>query len=559
MIHFSTNADEVKTGSSFSYGVRVCPLVSDTQSCMSQGTYREYDVWRRWEDCLWFQDVIEYEYSIMARSKRDRLAAGKGIKKDGIYIHSDGAASFDSLPPGPEASSVAMDIHEIIPKLTKKGTFFRPSQTTIDQRSKEFKALVEALLEEDVPTLIKELREIRVVRDFFGIWRRDKDLERKVVDAHKKAVSGRPKSRASVTSSTLSMYFSSSNMTLMQSDTNLSATTVRSRSSSEASRQSSPRPVRSVRTPATAPMTFSVTEDGALTSPTQEYDDARGGLRSAPVRTMPRWSTATSITPSECPSDASGVPIMFVSGDERIQARMTIDKHPGLQALPEEEEVVEGMSGLSLAVPPHYATPPRRPRGYSAPDRQAGYRNGLPTRGQHVPEAIVRDSAPVMDTNPYNNHTSTIYTTPHLMEVPKTSGPGSNSSKRSSVELSIFSDRSSWRNSSLSVTSIASNPSTGPNSSSSDDDKGMLETPVTSQKTRFSKSSHVPRDSLATVDSFVASSVMESFLSRRSSPPRTPNRRSFSVGDRQSRVPCEGVPEEAWDERDDIMAAYFYG
>ena len=149
MIHFSTNADEVKTGSSFSYGVRVCPLVSDTQSCMSQGTYREYDVWRRWEDCLWFQDVIEYEYSIMARSKRDRLAAGKGIKKDGIYIHSDGAASFDSLPPGPEASSVAMDIHEIIPKLTKKGTFFRPSQTTIDQRSKEFKALVEALLEED--------------------------------------------------------------------------------------------------------------------------------------------------------------------------------------------------------------------------------------------------------------------------------------------------------------------------------------------------------------------------------------------------------------------------
>jgi len=137
------------------------------------------------------------------------------------------------------------------------------------------------------------------------------------------------------------------------------------------------------------------------------------------------------------------------------------------------------------------------------------------------------------------------------MEVPKASGPGSSSSKRSSVELSSFSDRSSRRMSGESVTSIASNPSSGPNGSSTDIDKESLDS--TPQNVLFDRSSYFPRDSLATVDSFIASSLMESMLPHS---PTTPSRRSFSAGDRLSRTPSDAG--EPWDERDDIMAAYFY-
>ena len=135
-------------GSGFCYGLRIYPIhdhpddVSSvsggSRSSTSSGPTGEYEVWRRWEDCLWFQELLELEYGIMARQKRQRLAAGKGVKKDGVYIHSDQAASFDSLPPGPEAKSIAKDVHVIIPKLSKKGTLFRPSQSTIEQRSREF-------------------------------------------------------------------------------------------------------------------------------------------------------------------------------------------------------------------------------------------------------------------------------------------------------------------------------------------------------------------------------------------------------------------------------------
>ena len=51
----------------------------------------EYEVWRRWEDCLFFQDVLEVQYGRMSREKRARLAAGKGVKKNGLYEHEDPA------------------------------------------------------------------------------------------------------------------------------------------------------------------------------------------------------------------------------------------------------------------------------------------------------------------------------------------------------------------------------------------------------------------------------------------------------------------------------------
>ncbi|KAJ3545148.1 hypothetical protein NM688_g5660 [Phlebia brevispora] len=176
-----------KFGSGYCYGMHVIPILtedSDGRSLKSAKTgsslNTEYEVWRRWEDCLWFQDLLETEYKLMARTKRTRLAQGKGVKKDGMYIRSDQAASFESLPPGPDVHDIAKDIHDILPKLTKKGTLFRAGQATIEQRTTEFSALIDAFFRDDVPTLIKELRANRVIRDFFGYWRRDKDHDRKM-------------------------------------------------------------------------------------------------------------------------------------------------------------------------------------------------------------------------------------------------------------------------------------------------------------------------------------------------------------------------------------------
>ncbi|KIK55155.1 hypothetical protein GYMLUDRAFT_884031 [Collybiopsis luxurians FD-317 M1] len=199
-----------KQGSQYSFGMKITPILSGDRSSISSGDSRssrgsnvEYEIWRRWEDCLWFQDSLEQEYSRLARMKRQRLLAGKGVKRDGFYLQ-DRASSWESLPPGPEANSVARDIHDIVPKMTKKGTLFRASQATIDQRHAELTAFVEALFADDVPTLIAELRADRIVTDFFGYWRRDYDLAMK----QERVSGGKPaKPRSSITSSVLSSYF----------------------------------------------------------------------------------------------------------------------------------------------------------------------------------------------------------------------------------------------------------------------------------------------------------------------------------------------------------------
>lgn len=118
---------------------------------------------------------METRYGLMSRTKIQRLQAGKGVKKNGMYIH-DRAASFESLPPGPDPKSVAKDLHKYMPKLTQRGTFFGATRAKVDQRQKEFSAFIKALFDEDIPSLIKELREDRVIKDFFGYWRRDYDL-----------------------------------------------------------------------------------------------------------------------------------------------------------------------------------------------------------------------------------------------------------------------------------------------------------------------------------------------------------------------------------------------
>ncbi|KAJ7364212.1 hypothetical protein DFH08DRAFT_930225 [Mycena albidolilacea] len=193
----------VKLGGSYNFQLRVCPIThGDRSSVSSRGSTTEYDILRRWEDCLIFQDTLEREYSRLAVSKRQRLLAGKGVRKNGVYLHSDKASSWESLPPGPEPDSVAQNIHDLVPRLTKKGTMFRASQATIDQRQAELTAFIAALWQENVPTLLEDFRKERTVTDFFGFWRRDQDIQ-------KTANKSPSKPRSSVTSSVFSTYFSS--------------------------------------------------------------------------------------------------------------------------------------------------------------------------------------------------------------------------------------------------------------------------------------------------------------------------------------------------------------
>ena len=212
----------------------------------------EYEIWRRWEDCLYFQDLLESEYDQMSREKRARLQAGKGVKKNGLYEHEDPtrrlrrAASFESLPPGPDPNMIAKSLHELLPKLAKKGTLFKASKETVEQRAQELRALIEALLmdNEDVPTLIVELRNLRTVRDFFGFWRRDHDrLEKEMAALEKEKarardadrLGSRGRSRSESLGSRASSIFSNSGFGTYFSGSNVSLHSPPSPSASETS------------------------------------------------------------------------------------------------------------------------------------------------------------------------------------------------------------------------------------------------------------------------------------------------------------------------------------
>jgi hypothetical protein len=174
---------------------------SDTTT--SSHTVDEYDIWRRWEDCLLFQDILEARYGVLSREKRRRLRAGK---KDGISIH-DRASSSETFSPEPNSNSVAKDIHHYLPRLSKRGTFFRHSQAIIDQREREFSALMKAFFQEDVPSLIQELRKDRVIRTFFGCWNTDHDI---AVGKNGKKPIAAPDTRTSPVSPSVQSSFSES-------------------------------------------------------------------------------------------------------------------------------------------------------------------------------------------------------------------------------------------------------------------------------------------------------------------------------------------------------------
>ena len=138
----------------------------------------EYEVWRRWEDCLDFQRTLEVEYHAVSKRRRKGEPALNHHAQNMLYP-SQRAASFESLPLGPDPSTIPVDVHAHIPKLSKKSTLFRVNESVIQQRGEEFKGMIEALFDEDSPSTLQELRTVSTVRDFFGYWRRDKEAERK--------------------------------------------------------------------------------------------------------------------------------------------------------------------------------------------------------------------------------------------------------------------------------------------------------------------------------------------------------------------------------------------
>lgn len=139
----------------------------------------EYEIWRRWEDCLDFQRTLEVEYHTVSKRRRKGEPALNHHAKNMLYP-SQRAASFESLPLGPDPSTIPIDVHAHIPKLSKKTTLFRLNESVIQQRGDEFRAMIEALFDEDAPSTLQELRTVSTVREFFGYWKRDSEGERKM-------------------------------------------------------------------------------------------------------------------------------------------------------------------------------------------------------------------------------------------------------------------------------------------------------------------------------------------------------------------------------------------
>lgn len=180
--------NERSTGVNYHFGFRVIESTSTPTSPhphhakrLSLHSSREavdYVIWRRWEDCLDFQRTLEVEYSAVSKRRRKGEPAMNHHAKNMLYP-SQRAASFESLPLGPDPSTIPVDVHAHIPRLSKKSTIFRMNEAIIHQRGEEVKAMTEALFNEDAPSTLQELRTVITVRDFFGYWWRDKEADRK--------------------------------------------------------------------------------------------------------------------------------------------------------------------------------------------------------------------------------------------------------------------------------------------------------------------------------------------------------------------------------------------
>ncbi|KAL0959902.1 hypothetical protein HGRIS_011568 [Hohenbuehelia grisea] len=54
--------NEITPAGAQSYGMRICPTArQDSDSSRSAVTNEGYEIWRHWEECLWFQEAIGHE------------------------------------------------------------------------------------------------------------------------------------------------------------------------------------------------------------------------------------------------------------------------------------------------------------------------------------------------------------------------------------------------------------------------------------------------------------------------------------------------------------------
>ncbi|KAH9481331.1 hypothetical protein JR316_0005853 [Psilocybe cubensis] len=313
-------------------------MFDDDISVSSRGRQVEYDIWRRWEDCLWLQETLEQEYRRSAREKKIRLQQGKGVKSFNGMYKQDMASSWESLPPGPDPNSVAQDIHGYLPKLSKKGTLFRASQATIENRQKEFRNLVETLFSDDMPALVQEIRASTIVTDFFGLWRRDYDL----------LESSRQGQRNSLTSSVFSSYFSASSPSLSGRSTT-TASSPRKRVSSSAS--------------STSTFSSDLPSDGSSVCHSSKRTSIRSNetaLTHRPRR-RPLSSTSSASDSSSIHSDGSLESCSTASTNPAIAAEASIgfghnpesNDRPSsiLEILPEERELLSKSSEGYLPAP----------------------------------------------------------------------------------------------------------------------------------------------------------------------------------------------------------------
>ena len=563
--------------------MRITPLQDDRVTVKTTSTKSDYVVWRRWEDCLWFQDMLEIEYSMKAREKRARLFAGKGVKKNGLYTH-DHASSFESLPPGPDPKSVSKDIHDYLPKLNKKGTLFRPSQATVALRHREFAALIDALFGEDVPALIAELRKERIIRDFFGHWRRDHDLAAK----HK---ANRALVTQSLSAGAFSTYFSASNVSLSLPGTYPDVPTTpapapsthsieRSESSSSLSLSDTDMSFFFPKAPSSAPArlrTFdqsqTITEEPRLAS--KSSSASTPALSSTPPRTpaippksVRRSASATKQSDRKDEFTIEEFPLFLtsetreglnLSGKPIAQANARpIPLRSGLASLPEEQELGSTLSygeNESESLPPSSL----RSRYTSLAKGDPANRNcvlfvestdGLATLG----EAVNPDPISPATSEPY----------PDGFDM----SPPTSSSRPPSLVMSSFSvqSSSSWY-------STESAPRSRPGSPhsiiSNDLDLPFVEgpsypiTPASADMFPVS-AGPFPRLSTISMDSYQGVSIPERSIKRRSispGPPLSPSTgSSVSSGSRRPRSYSQPLPmheEQPWsDLGEDFIQSY---
>lgn len=397
--------------------------------------------------------MLESRYDMISREKRHRLQAGKGVKKNGIYIH-DRAASFESLPPGPDPKSVALDIHQYLPKLTKRAGLFRPNPQIIEQRQLEFVALIKAFFQEDVPALIKELRQDRVILDFFGYWRRDFDLA-----AKEKAKRSRDGVSNNFESSTFSIFSQSSiSLSIPSPPATTSFTTQRQRAPSTGSARSRPRTTESVvslsdtesafsrisrilprRNPSTNSRDNAHSEDeqsprrtlsGSSSNGPSPLSQASFADNSSSLSRRSKSSQGSKTSSSETFNVTSDFPLFLSSSTRDIlpSSQSPTYSASGLGTLPEDTELGS----------PNSSMPPPTPRNRKDASADRAFRNCIIWNDNNdevsSSEGDVRDHVSV--DNSVLKDTVTKYT--------------SSSSLPSSIALSNFpqSQRSSWRTSS---------------------------------------------------------------------------------------------------------------